>query len=36
MKQQLKLSHRVVGVGDEANKKMCVTLLRYNLEKLER
>ena len=33
--EQLKLSHKVVDVVDRANRKFCVTLLRYNVEKLE-
>ena len=33
MDEQLKLSHKVVDVVDRANKKVCVTLLRYNVDK---
>ena len=36
MDEQLKLAHKVVDVVDRANKKICVTLLRYNVDKLER
>ena len=35
MDEQLKLAHNVVDVVDRANKKICVTLLRYNLDKPE-
>ena len=35
MDEQLKLAHKVVDVVDRANKKICVTLLRYNVDKLE-
>ena len=35
MDEQLKLAHRVVDVVDRANKKICVTLLRYNVDKPE-
>ena len=35
MDEQLKLSHKVVDVVDRANKKIRVTLLRYNVDKLE-
>ena len=35
MDEQLKLAHKVVDVVDRANRKICVTLLRYNVEKLE-
>ena len=35
MDEQLKLAHIVVDVVDRANKKICVTLLRYNVDKLE-
>ena len=31
--EQLKLAHKVVDVVDRANRKICVTLLRYNIEK---
>ena len=32
MDEQLKLAHKVVDVVDRANRKICVTLLRYNPE----
>ena len=35
MDEQLKLAHKVVDVVDRANRKICVTLLRKNLDKLE-
>ena len=35
MNEQLKLSHKVVDVVDRANWKICVTLLRYNVDKPE-
>ena len=35
MDEQLKLAHKVVDVVDRANKKICATLLRYNVDKLE-
>ena len=35
MDEQFKLAHKVVDVVDPANKKICVTLLRYNVDKLE-
>ena len=35
MDEQLKLAHRVVDVVDRANRKICVTLLRYNVDKPE-
>ena len=35
MDEQLKQAHKVVDVVDRANRKICVTLLRYNVEKLE-
>ena len=35
MDEQLKLAHKVVGVVDRANRKICVTLLRYNVDKPE-
>ena len=31
--QQLKLAHKMVGVMDRANRKFCVTLLRYSVDK---
>ena len=33
MDEQLKLVHKVIDVVDRANRKVCVTLLRYNVEK---
>ena len=33
MDEQLKLAHKVVDVVDWANKRICVTLLRYNVDK---
>ena len=35
MDEQLKLAHQVVGVVDRAIRQSCVTLLRYNVDKLE-
>ena len=35
MDEQLKLAHKVVGVVDRANTKICVTPLRYNVDKPE-
>ena len=35
MDEQLKLAHKVVDVVDRANRKLCVTLLRYNVDKPE-
>ena len=35
MDEQLKLAHQVVDVVYWANKKICVTLLRYNVDKPE-
>ena len=35
MDVQLKLAHKVVDVVDRTNRKICVTLLRYNVDKLE-
>ena len=35
MEEQLKLTHKVVEVVDRAHRKICVTLLRYNVEKPE-
>ena len=35
MDEQLKLAHKVVDVVDRTNKKICVTLLRYNVDKPE-
>ena len=35
MDEQLKLAHKLVDVVDRANRKICVTLLRYNVDKLE-
>ena len=34
--EQIKLAHKVVDIVDRANRKICVTLLRYNVDKLER
>ena len=33
MDEQLKLAHKIVELVDRANKKICVTLLRYNVDK---
>ena len=33
--EQLKLAHKVVDIVDRANRKICVTLLRYNVDKPE-
>ena len=33
--EQLKLAHKVIDVVDRANRKVCVTLLRYNVDKPE-
>ena len=35
MDKQLKLAHKVVDLVDRANRKICVTLLRYNVDKPE-
>ena len=35
MDEQLKLAHKVVDVLDRANRKICVTLPRYNVDKPE-
>ena len=35
MDEQLKLAHKVVDVVDRANRKICVTLLRCNVDKPE-
>ena len=35
MDELLKLAHKVVDVVDRANRKVCVTLLRYNVHKPE-
>ena len=35
MEEQLKLTHRVVEVVDRPHRKICVTMLRYNVEKPE-
>ena len=35
MDEQLKLAHKVVHVVDRANRKICVILLRYNVDKPE-
>ena len=33
--EQRKLAHELIDVVDQANRKVCVTVLRYNVEKLE-
>ena len=35
MDEQLKLAHKVVDVVDRAKRKICVTWLRYNVDKPE-
>ena len=35
MDEQLKLAHKVVDVKDRANRQICVTLLRYNVDNPE-
>ena len=35
MDEQLKLALKVIDVVDRASRKFCVTLLRYNVDKLE-
>ena len=35
MDEQLKLAHKLVDVVDRANRKICVTLLRYNVDNLQ-
>ena len=35
MDEQLNLAHKAVDELDRANRKMCVTLLRYNVDKPE-
>ena len=35
MDEQLKLAHKLVDVVGRANRKICVTLLRYNVDKSE-
>ena len=35
MVEQLKLAHKIVDLVDRANRKVCVTLLRYNVDKPE-
>ena len=35
MDEQLKLAHKLVDVVDRANRKICVTLLRHNVDKPE-
>ena len=35
MDEQLKLAHKVFDVVDRAHRKICVTLLRYNVDKPE-
>ena len=35
MEEQIKLTHKVVEVVDRSNRKVCMTVLRYNVEKPE-
>ena len=35
MNEQLKQAHKVVDVVDRKNRKICVTLLRYNVDRPE-
>ena len=35
MDEQLELAHKVVNIVDRANRKICVTLLRYSVYKPE-
>ena len=35
MEEQLKLTHKVVEVVDRPHRKICVTMMRYNVEKPE-
>ena len=35
MKEQLKRTHKVVEVVDRSHRKICVTMLRYNVEEPE-
>ena len=35
MDEQLKLAHKLIDLEDQANTKICLTLLRYNVEKPE-
>ena len=35
MDEQIKLAHKAVDVVDRANRKICVTVLRYNVDKPE-
>ena len=35
MDEQLKLAHKLVDSVDRANRKICVTLLRYSVDKQE-
>ena len=35
MNEQLKLDHKIVDVVDRANRKICVSLLRYDVDKPE-
>ena len=35
MEEQFKLTHKVVEVVDRAHRKICATMLRYNMEKPE-
>ena len=35
MEEQLDVVHKVVDVVDQPNRKVCVTILRYHVDKLE-
>ena len=35
MEEQLKFTHKLVEVVDRSHKKICLTMLRYNVEKPE-
>ena len=35
MDEQLKLAHNLVELVNQANRKICVTLLQYNVDNLE-
>ena len=35
MDEQLKMAHKIIDVVDRTNRKICVTLLRYNVDKPE-
>ena len=35
MEEQLKVTHKIVEVVDRSHRKICVTMLRYNVEKPE-